>query len=139
MNKVILIGNLGKDPEVRYLEGGAAIAKFPLATKEVFNDKNGQKAEHTDWHNIVMWRGLAERAEKMLKKGKQIYVEGKIRNRSWEDKDGNMKYITEIIAENFFVLGRKEDYTDTGEHPAPSASTQQPPMQSEDPDKTLPF
>jgi single-strand DNA-binding protein len=109
LNKVILIGNIGKDPEVRYLEGGIAIAKFPMATKEIFTDKNGQKNEHTDWHHIVMWKNLAERAEKNLKKGKQIYVEGKIRSRSWEDKEGNSRHITEIIADNFFILGRKED------------------------------
>lgn len=109
LNKVMLIGNLGKDPEVRYLEGGTAIAKFPLATKEVFTDKNGQKNEHTDWHHIVMWKNLAERAEKVLKKGKQIYVEGKIRSRSWEDKEGNTRYITEIIADNFIMLGKKEE------------------------------
>ena len=109
MIKLQVIGNLGKDPEVRYLEGGTAIAKFPLATKEVFTDKNGQKNEHTDWHHIVMWKNLAERAEKVLKKGKQIYVEGKIRSRSWEDKEGNTRYITEIIADNFIMLGKKED------------------------------
>ena len=112
VNKVILVGNLGKDPEVRDLEGGASVANFPLATSESYKDKNGNKVEHTEWHNIVVWRGLAEIARKYLKKGSTICVEGKIRTRSWE-KDGSKRYTTEIIAENFTMLGgnnaRKED------------------------------
>ena len=109
VNKVILVGNLGKDPEVRYLEGGTAVANFPLATSETYKDKQGNKVESTEWHNIVMWRGLAEIAEKMLKKGMQIYVEGRLRTRSWNDKEGVKRYTTEIIADNMLMLGRKEN------------------------------
>ncbi|HVA97637.1 MAG TPA: single-stranded DNA-binding protein [Bacteroidia bacterium] len=109
VNKVILVGNLGKDPEVRYLEGGTAVAKFSLATSESYKDKTGKKVDQTEWHNIVLWRGLAEVAEKYLKKGMQVYIEGKIRSRSWEDKEGVKKYTTEIIAENLNILGKKED------------------------------
>ena len=89
VNKVILVGNLGKDPEVRHLEGGAAVANFPLATTETYKDKNGNRNEQTEWHNIVVWRGLAEVAEKYLKKGMTIYIEGKLRTRSWDDKEGH--------------------------------------------------
>jgi single-strand DNA-binding protein len=109
VNKVILVGNLGRDPEVRYLEGGTAVANFPLATSETYKDKQGRRVEHTEWHNIVVWRGLAEVAEKYLKKGMQVYVEGKLRTRSWDDKDGNKKYTTEIVADNMTILTRKEE------------------------------
>lgn len=109
VNKVILIGNLGKDPEVRYLEGGTAVAKFPLATSESYKDKSGKKIDQTEWHNIVLWRGLAEVAEKFLKKGMQIFIEGKLRSRSWEDKEGNKKYITEIIGDNLTILSRRDE------------------------------
>jgi single-strand DNA-binding protein len=109
INKVILIGNLGKDPEVRYLEGGIAVAKFPLATSETIRDKNGNKSDLTEWHNIVLWRGLAEVAEKFLKKGATVFIEGKIKSRSWEDKEGNKRYITEIIGDNLTLLSKRED------------------------------
>ena len=109
INKIILVGNLGKDPEVRYLEGGIAVAKFPLATSETIKDKNGNKTEHTEWHNVVLWRGLAELAEKYLRKGATIFVEGKIKSRSWEDKEGNKRYITEVVADNMTMLGGKRD------------------------------
>ena len=107
VNKVILVGNLGKDPEVRYLEGGTAVANFPLATSEVYKDKSGERKEITEWHNIVMWRGLAEIAEKYLKKGNSIYVEGKLRTRSWDDKEGVKRYTTEVLADNMTMLGGK--------------------------------
>lgn len=107
VNKVILIGNLGRDPEVRYLEGGIAVANFPLATTEVHKSRSGEKFESTEWHNIVLWRGLAEVAEKLLKKGMQVYIEGRIRTRTWEDKDGTKKRATEITGENLTILGRK--------------------------------
>ena len=109
INKVILVGHLGKDPEVRYLEGGVSVASFPLATSESFN-KDGRKIEQTEWHNIVMWRGLADVAAKYLQKGKLVYIEGKLRTRSFEDKSGIRKYTTEVVAENFTVLGRKTDF-----------------------------
>jgi single-strand DNA-binding protein len=109
VNKVILIGNVGKDPEIRRLDSGMKIAKFSLATHESYKNKDGEKAEQTEWHNIVILRdGLAEIAEKFLEKGKQIYVEGRIRTRNWDDRDGNKKCMTEIIAENFIMLGRKK-------------------------------
>jgi single-strand DNA-binding protein len=105
VNKVILIGNLGKDPEVRHLEGGVAVARFPIATSETFKDKNGEKQERTEWHNIVVWRGLAEVAEKYLKKGQSVFIEGKIRTSNYQDKDGNQRYSTEIVADNLTMLG----------------------------------
>jgi len=110
INKVILVGHLGKDPDLRWLEGNVAIASFPLATTE-FVAKNGIKEEQTEWHNIVMWRGLAEAAAKVLKRGKLIYMEGKCRTRSFEDKGGGSKrYITEIVADSFTLLGRNSDF-----------------------------
>jgi single-strand DNA-binding protein len=109
INKVILVGHLGKDPEVRYLDGGVTVASFPLATSETYT-KDGKKIEQTEWHNIVMWRGLADTAAKYLKKGKLIYLEGKLRTRSFEDREGHKKYSTEIVAENFTMLGRKTDF-----------------------------
>ncbi|MEJ7694139.1 single-stranded DNA-binding protein [Daejeonella sp.] len=109
VNKVILVGHLGKDPEVRHLEGNVSVASFPLATSETYN-KDGRKIEQTEWHNIVMWRGLADVASKYLQKGKLVYIEGKLRTRSFEDKEGHKKYTTEIVAENFTMLGRKSDF-----------------------------
>ena len=109
INKVILVGHLGKDPEVRHLEGGVSVASFPLATSETYN-KDGRKIEQTEWHNIVMWRGLADVASKYLQKNKLVYIEGKLRTRSFEDKEGNKKYTTEVVAENFTMLGRKSDF-----------------------------
>jgi single-strand DNA-binding protein len=106
VNKVILIGNLGKDPEVRHLESGATVANFSLATSESYKDRNsGERKTVTEWHNIVVWRGLAEIAEKYLKKGSQVYIEGKLRTRSWDDKDGNTRYTTEVLADNMTMLG----------------------------------
>ncbi|MAW31063.1 MAG: single-stranded DNA-binding protein [Flavobacteriales bacterium] len=107
VNKVILVGNLGKDPEVRYLDSGVAVANFSLATTENYKNKEGERVSQTEWHNIVFWRGLAEVAEKYLKKGDSVYVEGKIRTRKWEDKEGNTRYSTEILADNMTMLGKK--------------------------------
>lgn len=109
INKVILVGHLGKDPEVRHLDGNVTVASFPLATSESYN-KDGKRIEQTEWHNIVMWRGLADVAAKYLQKGKLVYIEGKLRTRSFEDKEGHKKYTTEIVAENFTMLGRKTDF-----------------------------
>ncbi len=108
INKVILVGNIGKDPEVRHLEGGVAVAKFPLATSETYKKSDGTKVETTEWHNIVMWRGLAEIAEKYVRKGSLVYIEGKIKTNSWED-NGVKKFRTEIIADVMTMLGRKPD------------------------------
>jgi single-strand DNA-binding protein len=110
VNKVILIGNLGKDPEVRRLENGAVVANFPLATSETYVDRTtGERRESTDWHNIVLWRGLAEIAEKYARKGTKVYIEGKLKNRSWADKDGNTRYTTEVLADEMTLLTPKGD------------------------------
>ena len=121
VNKVILVGNLGKDPEVRYLEGGAAVCKFPLATSEVYKNREGEKITTTEWHNIVLWRGLAEIAEKYVKKGMQIYLEGRIKTRSYNDQEGNIKYITEIVGDNMQMLSRKSDESQAGSGSADQA------------------
>ncbi len=105
INKVILIGNLGKDPEVRHTESGIPVARFSLATSETFKDKAGVKQERTEWHNIVVWRGLAEVSEKYLKKGQSVYIEGKIRANNYTDKEGIQRYTTEIVADNMTMLG----------------------------------
>ena len=107
VNKVILVGNLGKDPEVRHLESGTVVASFSLATSETYKDKSGQKVTQTEWHNIVLWRGLAEIAEKFLKKGSQVYIEGKLRTRSWQDQNSNTRYTTEVIGDSMTMLGGK--------------------------------
>lgn len=109
VNKVILVGHLGKDPEVRHLENGTSVANFTLATSESYKDKAGNRIDQTEWHNIVVWRGLADVAEKFLKKGSQVYLEGKIRTRSWEDQTGNKKYTTEIVADTFNMLSKRDD------------------------------
>jgi len=109
INKVILVGNLGKDPEVTHLEGGIMVAKFPLATSEVYMDKTGNRVEQTEWHNVVCWRKLAEIAEKWLKKGSAIYVEGKIKTRSFMDKDNQKRYFTDIVADSFTMLDRRPE------------------------------
>lgn len=107
VNKVILVGNLGKDPEVRHLENGTPVASFSIATSESYKDRtSGERVEKTEWHNIVLWRGLAEVAEKYLKKGSQVYIEGKLQTRSWE-KDGVTRYTTEIVGRELTMLGNK--------------------------------
>lgn len=122
VNKVILVGNLGKDPEVKYLEGGVAVAKFPLATTETFKDKSGVKKEQTEWHNIVLWRGLAEVSEKYLKKGDTVYIEGKIRSRSFDDKDGVKRYSIDIVAETMTMISKKREESSVGFSSEPSAA-----------------
>jgi single-strand DNA-binding protein len=107
VNKVILIGNLGRDPELRYLPSGGPVVKFTLATNFRWKDREGQQQERTDWHNIVAFGRQAEVCNEYLKKGSQVYVEGRIQTRSWEDKDGNKKYMTEIVAQSVRMLGRK--------------------------------
>lgn len=128
VNKVILIGRLGKDPEIRAFENGVKKASFSLATSEYYKDKEGKKIEQTEWHNIVCWRNLAEFSERYLTKGKMIFVEGKIKTRSWED-GGNKRYITEIEANNFTILSSKSDdekaselKVDTGSNSDPGKS-----------------
>ena len=109
VNKVILVGNLGKDPELRYTPSGTAVATFSLATSETFKDREGNKQTKTEWHNIVVWRQLAEICGKYLHKGKQIYVEGKIQNRSYDDRDGNKRYISEVVMNEMQMLGSRDD------------------------------
>lgn len=118
INKVILVGNLGKDPEVRTVQSGVQVARFSVATSESYTNKEGQKIDSTEWHNIVLWRGLAGIAEKYLKKGHKVYIEGKIRYRQYDDKDGNKKYITEIEGSDLQLLERPQNtsggsYTNT--------------------------
>lgn len=108
-NKVLLIGNAGRDPEVRHLESGAAVATFTLATTERYRDKNGVLQDQTEWHNIVCWRNLAELSEKYINKGSQLFIEGKIRTRNWTDQNGQKRYTTEIIADNIRLLGKRGD------------------------------
>ena len=112
LNKVMLIGNVGRDPEVRYLDGNsgnAKVATFTLATTERYRDRNGETRENTEWHNIVAWRGNADVAERFVRKGTQLYIEGRIRTRSWDDQTGNKRYTTEIIVDNLQLLGKKTD------------------------------
>lgn len=110
VNKVILIGNVGRDPEIRYMNNGTVPkATFVLATHEYFKDSQGRKVEQTEWHNIVCWRKLAEIAQKILKKGMKVYVEGRLQTRHWVDKNGNKRQITEIVADNFIVIRKVYD------------------------------
>lgn len=143
VNKVILVGNLGKDPEVRHLESGVAVASFTLATSETYKDRNtGEKKTLTEWHNIVLWRGLAEVAEKYLNKGDQVYIEGRLRSRSWESDTGT-RYITEVVGDNMVMLGSRRS-PDSETSPGPTSETKQevaqipPEIESEEEDD-LPF
>ncbi len=108
INKVTLVGNLGKDPEIRHLEGGTSVAKFSLATNENYRDKNGEWQTQTEWHDIVAWRQLAEKAARDLHKGSLVYIEGKITHRKWQDKEGQDRYSTEIVANTIRSLERRE-------------------------------
>jgi len=137
VNKVILVGNLGKDPEVRHLDNGIAVANFSLATTESYTNKQGERVNQTEWHNIVLWRGLADVAEKYLKKGNSIYVEGKISTRKWEDKEGNTRYSTDIIADKMTMLGSKSDNSPSNSSPVSAASDSNPSSDSGNDD--LPF
>lgn len=109
VNRVMLIGNLGKEPDVQYLEGNIAVAKFPLATTETYKDRAGKLISQTEWHTVVLWRGLAELAQKYLHKGSLIYVEGRLRTRSWDDREGNKKFATEIVGDNLIMLDKRND------------------------------
>ena len=107
VNKVILLGNVGNDPKVRHLDNGKSVANFSIATSESYKDKQGQKVDNTQWHNIVLWSPLAEIAENYLKKGNQVYIEGKLTTRSYQDKQGVTKYITEIVGRDLTLVGGK--------------------------------
>ena len=145
VNKVILVGNVGRDPEIRHLDNGVAVANFPLATSESYTAKNGERVTTTEWHNIVLWRGLAEVAEKYVTKGRQLYIEGRIRTRSYDDKDGVKKYVTEIYGDVMQMLGSKSDNQGTenqnisqgSEGSAPQVK--EPDMEEPEGDEDLPF
>jgi len=109
VNKVILVGHVGQDPEVRYLDNNTPVCTIRMATSDVYKNKSGERVTTTEWHNVVLWRGLAEVAEKYVKKGSQIYIEGKLRTRSWDDKDKNKRYTTEIVADVMQLLGKRAD------------------------------
>ena len=150
INKAILVGNLGKDPELRYTPSGTAVCTFSIATSDRFKNKQGEQQERTEWHNIVVWSGLAEICGKYLTKGKQVYIEGRIQNRSYDDRDGNKRYITEIVANEMQMLSRSGDQggqggqgggsSNAGRSSTPaenfSSAPQEPPF---NPDDDIPF
>ena len=156
VNKVILLGRLGKDPEVRTLDNGAKVCSFSIATSETFNDREGQRQERTEWHNVVLWRNLAELAEKYLSKGREVYIEGKLQTRSWDDQNGQKRYTTEIVGTNMNFVGSRNDNNMGGQGApmptsepagmAPSQPSNQPnnqpastPFDSGDDEDDLPF
>ncbi len=114
LNKILLIGNLGKDPEIRYTSDGAPVATFSLATSENWTDKSGNRQEHTEWHTIVAWNRLADLAKRFLFKGRQVYVEGRLRSRDWNDRDGNKRRTTEVVATQIVLLGSRSQGADAG-------------------------
>jgi len=141
VNKVILVGNVGKDPEVRRMDNNLTVARFPLATSERWN-KDGNWVEHVEWHNIVLWRGLAERAEKYVHKGAQVYVEGRLRSRSYDDKDGIKRYMTEILAD-VMIPPKPESVQQPSSQPSyPTVPADQPVVSNDlgsEPPDDLPF
>lgn len=142
VNKVILIGNVGADPDVRYLEGGVAVANFNLATTEVYKNKNGERVDQTEWHRIVLWRNLAQIAEKYVKKGSKLYIEGRLRTRSWDDQSGTKRYTTEIYGDVMKLLTPKGENGASNDMPsgpktAPMPDVPTPPPADESDD--LPF
>ena len=151
VNKIILIGNLGRDPEIRHFEGGSKVTKFPIATNENYQDKSGEWQTRTEWHDIVCWGNQAERAERILTKGHLVYVEGRISKRKWQDKEGNDRYTTEVVSNSFKLLEKRENtgqrsYNDdfpsiedefrSGETKQESPKVKEPPVTAED---DLPF
>jgi len=142
VNRVMLIGNLGKDPDIQHLEGNIGVAKFSLATTETFKDRAGKLISQTEWHTVVLWRGLAELAQKYLHKGSLVYIEGRLRTRSWEDKEGNKKFATEVVGDNLIMLDKRSDGSshphipqDNGE----GTGHTEPPSISSPPSEDLPF
>lgn len=139
INKVILVGNLGKDPELRYTGSGTAVASFTLATTERYKNAAGQPQEKTEWHNIVAWRQLAEICGKYLHKGKQVYIEGKITTRKWQDQTGNDRYTTEIVADQMHMLGRANEGQASTNPSAPGKPPASEPEPAFNPDDEIPF
>ncbi|RYF88349.1 MAG: single-stranded DNA-binding protein [Chitinophagaceae bacterium] len=123
VNRVMLIGNLGKDPDIQFLEGNIGVAKFSLATTETYKDRSGKLISQTEWHTVVLWRGLAELAQKYLHRGSLVYIEGRLKTRSWEDKDGNKKFATEVVGDNLIMLDKRHEAGHQGfeglDNPAP--------------------
>ena len=140
LNKVMLIGNVGRDPEVRYLEGNAKVATFTLATTERFKDRSGEVRENTEWHNIVAWRNSADVAERFVKKGTQLYVEGRLRTREWTDQTGGKRRTTEVMVDNLQLLGRRSDNpgAQDGGYAAPAPGPAPAPQNSYRPHPTPP-
>ncbi len=136
VNKVMLIGNLGKDPDVQHLEGNIAVAKFPLATTETFKDRTGKLVSQTEWHTVVLWRGLAELAQKYLHKSSLVYIEGRLRTRSWDDKDGHRKFATEVVGDNLIMLDKRME-SGSGSEGSPDEMSGDSP--GGDPSENLPY
>jgi single-strand DNA-binding protein len=139
VNKVILVGNLGRDPEVRYIKDGTAVANLRLATSENWNDANGQKQERTEWHRIVAWGKLAEIAKEYMTKGRQIYVEGRLQTRSWDDREGNKRYTTEVRADQIIMLGTRGDSSGSRDTAGGSADPSPPDEPFQATDEDVPF
>ncbi len=139
VNKAILIGYVGNDPEVRYLDSGTPVANFRLATSENYTNRSGEKVSQTEWHNIVVWRGLAEVTEKYVKKGTQLYIEGRIRTRTWDDKEGNKRYTTEIVADNMQMMGKRADNIAESQNETGSPGQSSDNIVTDDPGDDLPF
>jgi single-strand DNA-binding protein len=137
VNKVILVGHLGADPEIRYTQGGAPVANLRIATNENWTNKNGQKEERTEWHRVVVWSKLAELAGQYLTKGRQVYIEGRLQTRSWDDKEGNKRYATEIVATNIQFLGGVGDRKVESANLPPDLPT--PPSDMGSSDEDIPF
>ncbi len=140
VNRVMLIGNLGKDPDMQFLEGNIAVAKFSLATTETYKDRSGKLISQTEWHTVVLWRGLAELAQKYLHRGSLVYIEGRLKTRSWEDKEGNKKFATEIVGDNLIMLDKRNDGTvGIGGTDAGEVLDHDTPPHTEDGAERLPF
>src|SRR5476651_545639 len=141
VNRVMLIGNLGKDPDIQHLEGNIGVAKFSLATTETFKDRAGKLISQTEWHTVVLWRGLAELAQKYLHKGSLVYIEGRLRTRSWEDKDGNKKFATEVVGDNLIMLDKKMDsnHSPLSSHEGPEGMNGTDAASVGEPSPDLPF
>lgn len=140
VNRVVLIGNLGKDPDIQFLEGNICVAKFSLATTETYKDRSGKLISQTEWHTVVLWRGLAELAQKYLHRGSLVYIEGRLKTRSWEDKEGNKKFATEIVGDNLIMLDKRSDGAGgTGIEGTDDIGTGGAPPPSEEGPERLPF
>jgi single-strand DNA-binding protein len=139
VNRVMLIGNLGKDPDVQFLEGNIGVAKFPLATTETFKDRSGKLVSQTEWHTVVLWRGLAELAQKYLHKSSLVYIEGRLRTRNWEDKDGHRRSATEVVGDNLIMLDKRMEGSAPGSGDSGMEGMGGSDITMGDPSESLPF